>query len=512
MSFDAPARSPHVSPLVFALVGCVLAAFPFLAVDYVPATDLPQHAAQIRLLRELWGLAALTVDTSQLVARPFGANTLCYWPMLALSEVCSARDAARLSLLFWIESAVVSLHALAWRRGRPPAHALLAGMLLFGLPLYWGLLNFVCGIAPFVWLCERALVERSAARTRTKTDLAIDASLLLVLYLAHVLWLAAAAAIVCVVAVRGVVKQHNFRDAGLWLMCFAPLALVVARWLPELSQGRAASGMDIAALYVAPLSARLSIGWFVNTLFGGLQGPFEPLALVALVVYAAGVLALSRRALDAKFDRAVLAIGVGIALFALFAPDRYLNTILFNERFLGCGVMFVLLSLPAVSRRALSAFALVAAFGFSLVTTAAWIVFDEDELTGYTESLASLGQPQRLLELDYRKYSEVVRGRPFFQLVAYAQAERGGELAFSFAEHQSSIVAFRSARRVPWTLGLEWYPEQAQARDVSAFDCVLVNGTPEQHQEFTARFGLGLSAQREHGYFRLYCRDPQRGK
>jgi hypothetical protein len=87
MISDAPARSPHVLALVFAWIGLMLAALPFLAVDYVPATDLPQHAAQIRPLRELWGLAPLTVDASQLVARPFGANTLCYWPMLALSAV-----------------------------------------------------------------------------------------------------------------------------------------------------------------------------------------------------------------------------------------------------------------------------------------------------------------------------------------------------------------------------------------------------------------------------------------
>jgi len=486
----------------------MFAAIPFFAVDYVPAMDLPQHIAQIRLLRELWGLDPATIDTTQLVARPFGANTLCYWPLLALSTLMPALDTARLGLFAWIACAVVSLHALAWRRNRPPAHALLAGMLLFGIPLYWGFLNFVCGIGPFLWFCERALRDRTVARNRV--DVAIDAALLLVLYLAHVLWFGCAAVLVCVVATRGVIKHRNVRDAALWLVCFAPLAIVIAVWLGGLSQERAASGVELSAKYLAPISERLSLRWFAATLFGGLKGPFEPIAILCMIGYALTVLLMSRRAQQGGVDRGLAAIGFGFLVFAFIAPDKYLNTLAFNDRFLGCGVMFVLLALPAIEHRALTIFAMVVAFGFSLVTTAAWVVFDQDDLRGLPESLATLetiekiDKPRRLLELDYRKHSDIVRERPFMHLAAYAQAEHGGELSFSFAEHRSSIVAYRGVHSVPWPSGLELSPELAQPRDIQAFDCVLVNGTPAQHSEFTARFAL-RSASHE-GYFRLYWR------
>jgi hypothetical protein len=500
MSSEAPFGRPTPLSVAFALTGLMFAAIPFFAVDYVPATDLPQHVAQIRLLRELWGLAPATLDAAQFTVRPFGANTLCYWPLLALSALMPAVAAARLGMFLWIAGGVLSLHAMAWRRNRPPAHALLAGMLLFGVPLYWGLLNFVCGIAPFLWLCERALRERKLARR--PADYAIDASLLLVLYLAHVLWVACAAVLVGVVAIRGIIQHRNVREAALWLVCFVPLAVVVAGWLAELSHARAL-GADLSARYSIPIASRFSLQWIGATLFGGLKGPFEPIAILCLAVYAAAAYALSRRAQQSGSDRALLAIGLGFTVFALLAPDNYLNTIAFNDRFLGCGAMFLVLSLPAAPQRSLTVISVVIALSFSLVTTAAWVIFEQDELSGLRESLATIDRPRRLLELDYRKHSDLIRERPFMQLLAYAQAAHGGEPAFSFAEHGSSIVAYRDPRRAPWTPGLEWFPELARPRDIELFDCILVNGTPRQHTEFAARFGL-QSAIRE-GYFRSYC-------
>jgi hypothetical protein len=500
-SSEAPARREIHPRLVFALFGIALAALPFAAVDYVPATDLPQHVAQVRLLRELWGLAPHSLDLTHLVARPFGANTLCYWPLLAASFVVSPHCAGKLTLLLYVVAAVVALHALAWRRNRPPEHALLAGTLLFSLPLYWGLLNFVCGLAPFLWFCERALRPRQ----RRISEVAVDAALLTVLYFAHVMWVAAAAAIAASVAVAGIYKRRDVREAALWSACFSPFALASAYWLLGLLEQRASTGMELEARYLTPIVQRLSPRWLAQTLYGGLRGPFEPLMLVGLAGYALLAIIRSRRSERRDFDPALLAIGVGFFVFALLAPDKYLNTILFNERFLFCAAMFALQALPAVRGRALPLLAAVLAVGFGLATTTVWVIFDQDELSGLRASLASIDRPRSVLGLDYRQRSDVVQDRPFLQLFAYAQAERGGELAFSFAEHRSSIVAYAKPRVRNWTEGLEWLPEQARQRDVDAFDCVLVDGSDAQHQAFST--GFGLRSRVTEGYFRLYCHE-----
>jgi hypothetical protein len=219
--------------------------------------------------------------------------------------------------------------------------------------------------------------------------------------------------------------------------------------------------------------------------------------------YAVRAFVLARGAPRQRFDRALIALGGAGLAWVLFAPDQYLNTMLCDYRFFGCSAMFLLLGLPSPGGRALPALAGLLAVAFALVTTAAWVTFDAAELSGLRPSLAALDRPRRVLGLDYRKHSEVFRDRPFMQLFAYAQAAHGGELSFSFAEHQSSLVSYREPPHRPWTAGLEWSPELATARDVAAFECVLVNGSDEQHGAFAARFGLRPLV--HEGWFRLYC-------
>ena len=52
----------------------------------------------------------------------------------------------------------------------------------------------------------------------------------------------------------------------------------------------------------------------------------------------------------------------------------------------------------------------------------------------------------------------------------------GGELSFSFAEHQAGIVGVAVSRERAWTPGLEWRADLATVEDLRAFDQVLVVG------------------------------------
>lgn len=488
---------------IYLAAALLLAALPFAAVDFIPGTDLPQHAAQIRLLQELWGFVPATRDLTQLVARPLGANTLCYWPALMFSAFASPELAIKLCAFTWIAAAIATWHLLAWRRGRPLSHALVASTLLFGLPFYWGLLNFLAGLAPFFVFCERALRPGS----RTRSDVAIDAALVFVLYLAHVLWLGTAGVLAAVLAIRSV--RTAGRDSIARLAPFAPVVVVSVPWLANLTERRAASGVQLGAQYLTPFSERLSPGWLAGTLFGGVRGAFEPIVVVCIVVYAIASVMRARRSRLQGYDRALIGLGFAGLGFVLLAPDQYLNTMLFNDRFFGCSAMFLLLGLPSARGRSSPLLAGMIATVFSLGTTAAWITFEATELSGLRPSLAAIGRPCRVLGLDYRKQSDVLRDRPFMQLFAYSQASYGGELSFSFASHQSSIVAYREPLRAEWTPGLEWNAELATDRDLAAFDCVVVDGTDEQHAAFAARFGSASEV--AEGHVRSYCRARSHG-
>ena len=84
------------------------------------------------------------------------------------------------------------------------------------------------------------------------------------------------------------------------------------------------------------------------------------------------------------------------------------------------------------------------------------------------------------------KKSEIIKGRPFLQLFAYAQVFKGCELNFSFAEHYSGLVAYKTKREIPWTPGLEWFAAKVKSADFAYFDYILANGLAADHKTLSS--------------------------
>lgn len=479
------------------VLGLAYVGLPFMPVGFLPSTDLPQHLAQIRMLEEMWGLASPTMDLSGLEVRLFGANTLMYVPLFLLSRIFPILLAGKLTIMLFMLGSVLGLHALARDRGRDPVHALLAGVFLFGPTFYWGFLNFLSGVPFFIWLVRYALRAPEAGLWK---DAARFSLLLGGLYLAHVFWLVAGG----LTLLLGACAVRGGRDAIIArALSVLPAGALALHWYPTITTARVQSGYEVSAQYLLGPAERLTPQWWVTSLFGGIEGYLEPAAAVALLVYVTAACWGARKSTAAGADRGLLLIALPFCLFALFAPDLYMNTILFGRRFLGVGAMLALLALPTIHTRVTTWAAVVCAGFFALFTTLAWVVYEQVELDGLQEALALVDEPKSVLGLSQRDTSMILRGFPFLQIFAYFQAQHGGELSFSFAEHVSSIVAYREPRKITWQGGLEWQPERATKADVAAFDCTLVNGNEEQHRAFVRDFGM-LSPQTS-GYFRLYC-------
>src|SRR5262249_22119469 len=149
--------------LPLALLCCGLVAVPFLAVQFPPITDLPQHVAQIRLLLE-----TMRDPSSHYMVQWYTPYSLAYaligaaWALVPPAEV--GRVAVLGLAVFW----TLATHALAARRGRSGAAAALASTLVFNLVLYWGFLSFAFGWLAFVpWFL---LVSRPAEEPFRWTD------------------------------------------------------------------------------------------------------------------------------------------------------------------------------------------------------------------------------------------------------------------------------------------------------------------------------------------------------
>jgi hypothetical protein len=165
--------------------------------------------------------------------------------------------------------------------------------------------------------------------------------------------------------------------------------------------------------------------------------------------------------------------------------------------------MLVVLGLPAPRPRWSAALIGVLALGFSLMTTTAWILHEVNDLSGLSTALAAVSRPTSVLGLSFKSRSSTIRGTPFLQTFAYFQAEHGGELNFSFAEHGTGVVVYRDGRKTHWTPGLEWFPRRVTREDLAQFECALVNADDATHAGFPERSQL---VPRTHeGCFRLYC-------
>lgn len=480
--------------LAFSLLFCCL---PFAVCFFSPAATLPQYAAQVRLLEELWGLAPATADLEPLVVRAFAPGTLVYWPMFLLGRLFTPALAANLTLLLVACFAVSSVHWLALVRVRSALGALLACTLVFSGVFYAGLVDFLFGFPLLLLFAARALAPwHKQSRLRDLLSLMLLSCLVL---WAHLLWLPVA--VLCVL-----IQALQARSGALlvWrLSAFVPAAVWLVYSAPELLGAGPHPPLDPGMPYRAPASLGAGFEGLVTLWFGGVRGWLEPVATAVLLIYAAMTL-LGIRAQRGEADWSLLALGLILSAFSLLGPGQWSATHDVSLRFAPFALMLVLLSLPPLRSALMVLSFLGCGLLFSLTTALAWSLYNEEDLAGLSESLALLSRPARVAELDLRQKASTLRGRPFVHAFAYFQAQHGGRGSFSLADLGTGIAVLREPRPVVWWQGLAQISDMTHVLADAQSECFLVNGTSSQHSAFAA--ASGLSSPLSSGYFRLYCR------
>jgi hypothetical protein len=476
--------------LLQAGVSVLLLSIPFLVIDFPPITDLAQHTAQLRLLQEALDEPAGLYRIQWLT--PYSLQ----YAVLGLAWLLSSPEAAgRLGMLTIGILWVGATHLVAWRRQRPLAAAALASALFFTHTTYWGFYSFALGWPTFaLWFLLTTSRGRGPFRV---TDAALFLGGGTLLYLSHVLWLAAG--MLWFVA-STFAQRVPWRTAAAQLACISPVLIAAAVWYPQLAAG----GFGSATVWASTPTARLSWSWIADAALGGLRGPWDLGFCVLAAGWAALALASNRTAPRGGLDRQLLLAGAIFLAMTLLLPDKHTNTIHFASRWMPVAATSLLLAMPPLSwrpvRAQVAAVAILAAV--SLVTASTWRRVEREEYSGLAASLASLPPRPRVIGLDFVKESRFVKGRPFLQTAAYAQVLRGGTLNFSFAEFAPSLVVYRSEPSLPWTRGLEWFPDRLRVSDLRYFSHALVNATEQTHARFAAL--PGVSPVTSDGRWRLY--------
>lgn len=460
---------------ILAALCCASAAVPFLLVEFPPITDLPQQSAQIRLFLEtLYGQ-----DGGQYTIQWFTPYSLSYL-LLGLSwALFGPANAGRMAMLATGLIWAIAIHLVSFRRERPEATAVLGSVFFFNHVVYWGFYSFAIGWPAFLlWFSVTANESREGFSVRDGLILVLVA---LLLYLSHVLWLIAG---LCWLGLYSLVFRQPVGKVARQAACLFPLVIAVIAWYPMFAE----SSMATPPLWGTGPLERLSYSWLTDAALGGIHGPAEYVIFGCCIGWVGFGMLQNRGSLRSAIDWPMLVMSGMFFAFALFLPDKYMNTIRFAQRWMPVAAIAFVAAMPGpvlkpFTRQAATLVILVA---FCLITAGAWHGFQHKELSGLNEALDSLPESPKVLGLSYVQQSEFVKGRPFIQVFAYSQVLKGGALNFSFAQFSPCLVIYKKPFVSPWTNGLEWFPTRATEADLRYFDFVLANGTEAIHRNIEA--------------------------
>ena len=452
-----------------------IATIPVWLPVFPPMVDLPQHAAQVAMLRELSRPGFPYRDLFEV--NWFTPYLFGYVLVDGLSALIGIVAACKLVVAISVAGLPIATAVLLAETGGDSVWALLAVPAMYGFNYQWGFLNFLVAIP--LGLLFLALVFRvSRAPSRAgwiQIGLAINA-----LFFCHAMVAiacGAAAALVIVVRSRGL----NPRSVWWRLVSVASVAPLMVTWgalTSEHPDARQPMGWDLGWLrstddyYSSTASwAHGGLGW--GRLAGILPRAFGAHPSAALYGFGA-LLVLVPFLGGARLRRDVacwmpLAVCAGILFLA---PSSTFGAYYIAERF----AVFVLpfyglvlagttgssgINLPerTVPRIPVHA-ALVLMLGVWMTAAVSRTVVYEHEATGFTQVLAHLQPGERVMSFPFERDSAVSIAPVFLHYPAWYGALRGGLVDPSLAVHHVELVRYTEDAVIGLRFwGFEFAPE-----------------------------------------------------
>lgn len=399
--------------------------------DPLPVVDLPEHAAQIALLRLLDDPAFPYADQYEL--HLFTPYLLAYMIAAGFALVMPIGLALKATLgtisLFWPWALLRFLRKV----GADPWWSVIAFPLFFGLSFVWGFLNYLLAV-PLVLLLVAAGYEHGRAPT-TRSGLEI-ALLGILAFFAHGMACVFGMAIAALVVLA---LMRDWRQVWRAFWPFLPPAAVVLGWTSMAAQ----VGGKVAWI---PFWVRMSLH---RRLLGDWNDWGAAGWGAALIVLVLATLLAERRALESlpPRERWARRLPLLVTLAYLAAMPEYLAPLAFaGSRFMVFVPLFAGWWLRPVAWRPLPRLLPVVAFG--------WLAFlffrfgtESREMATFRPILDALPPYGKVLMI------RLGPGKSAFEIPmglhqpAWYTVEKGGQLDFSFAHFRTEMVRYREDRK-----------------------------------------------------------------
>jgi hypothetical protein len=432
-----------------AFVVCAIAATVPLAVTRTPPmTDLPEHMAQVAIWKHF-------DDPCQRFPEVFELNFVTpyltgYMVVRAIAVFCTVTTATKIAVWLTIVLLPLALRALLRRGGGDEWYSLLGFPLAYGYPFYWGFLNFFVALPIAIFFL--ALLFDRKPRDFARALLAV------LLILSHGLVFAFCAVVTLAVALA----RRSLRP----LVALLPAFLVAAAYLVYLRES--------APVAFARWTWRLGWHRFVELPSLLFSNAWEPWGFPLVVAISVAVAVAKPRV---TLDRARWAFFAVAAAVYFLAPHEALSNELIFLRFalmVPVAALF-LFDEPRGSRRVARALVVAIVLVWMSVLAVRFQRFDE-EARPFEAVRDAIPPARRVLLFDVASISNHVPGVVYIHYAALVQVQRGGAIAWSFANWYPQIVRYRpdaeppmQARRTA-AAGVDWH-------GVLQYDYLLVRGS-----------------------------------
>jgi hypothetical protein len=433
----------------------------------LPMIDMPQHAAQIVALREIW--AGNEAFTELFNVNWFTPYLLGYMLLYAGSLVMPVAVASQLIVSLSLIAIPLLTGTLLRTAGADERWKWLAIPGAFSFAFYWGFLSFLVAVPFGLLFLIQGIRFADAPTVRRGVAVAVAS---LALFFCHIIVLGFASMTVLAYIVGA--HYRDWKALALRALPYTAPIPVIALWMIVTYNNEARVSSDPVVF-----------GPFIPRIFALLEQPagrdaFAP--LICLLV--TGSIMLLPWLMGSTFSRRPqrwLPFLLGLAVF-MTAPHYVLSTAYFYQRL---GVFLVPLWLllwdpPAAEVRRPDWLAMPVVLLWMFLNIGRFAAFAR-ETEAFDRILAQMEPGRRVASLVVDKGSPLFALPVYMHFPAWYQAKKHGIVDFNFAEFYSQMARYKpdAAPRISETA--TWYPQlfEWQANGGASYDYFLIKANAD---------------------------------
>lgn len=476
-----------------------LSLLPLWVVVYPPMVDIPQHAAQISALQQMW--AGNTAFTEVFRINWFTPYLMGYLSVYFLALLFPILIAFKI-ILSLILIAIPVLSGILFREmGADERWKWLVIPSCFGIAFFWGFLNFLVAI-PFglLFLILTVRYDRNAS---------IKNSFLIALYavflfFCHVLMLG----FFSVLALAYLAGAH-YRDLKTMIRRFIPYAAplpIIALWLvftyrheSEARKTEIVFGTGLEKLEI--LLRQIS----------GSQVDFSDYSTIPLSVILGTVIILFPLIVKAQFNRNPkrwFPLAMGTLLFLIF-PSSAMGTSILYERFAAflIPIWFMVWDPPKTKSIKWHWLAITVVCVCALMNMSHFRSFDRDA-KNMNKIMSDIGPGKKVLSLMVDRESPDFSYPVFLHCGSWYQVTQKGIVDFNFAYFFPLMVRYKEGHKSKITPGVGHYTDRFQweKHHGADFDYFIVHADEDMREQLFKEHKDSVSLKTRNGRWWLYER------